>query len=107
MTSEAIDESAENVFMLALAMGSGAARRCLESTPTGANEPSGIRQLKPGRRTATVRFQDQPHALFLPGAISAMREPFAASHFRQVCARSITARVVAANVGGFWRKILQ
>ena len=54
-----------------------------------------------------MRFQDQPHALFLPGAVSAMREPFAASHFRQVCARSITARVVAANVGGFWRKILQ
>jgi hypothetical protein len=58
MTSEAIDESAVNVFILGFVLGSGTARRCLESSPTGANEPSGIGKLKPGRRTATVRFQD-------------------------------------------------
>jgi hypothetical protein len=51
MTSEAIEESGVNVFMFALALGSGTARR-LESRPVDANEPSGIGQLKPGKRTA-------------------------------------------------------
>jgi hypothetical protein len=42
MTSEAIDESGVNVFMFALVLGSGTARR-FESNPTDANEPSGIK----------------------------------------------------------------
>jgi hypothetical protein len=57
MTSEAIEESGENVFMLATGLGSGTARR-LESESADANEPSGIGWLKPGRRTAIVRFQN-------------------------------------------------
>jgi hypothetical protein len=60
--------------MFALALGSGTARR-FESKPTDANEPSGIGQIKPGRRTAAVRFQDEPRLLFLYDVISA------ASHF--------------------------
>jgi hypothetical protein len=75
MTSEAIEESAVNVFMCALALGSGtAARWRFESNPAGANEPSGIRQLKPGRRTA-----ERPRLLFLYDVVSAMRERAAAS----------------------------
>src|ERR1700686_2454261 len=57
MTPEAIDESAENVFMVATGLGSGTTRR-LESESADANEPSGIRLLKPGRRTAIVRLQN-------------------------------------------------
>src|SRR5580704_10606211 len=64
MTSEAIDESAVNVFISAFALGSGTARRCLESSPAGANEPNDMAQLKPGRRTATVRFQNDLHYSF-------------------------------------------
>src|ERR1700716_1692793 len=58
MTSEAIEESGVNVFMFALALGSGTARR-LDSKPTDANEPSAIGLVKPGRRTAKLRFQDE------------------------------------------------
>jgi hypothetical protein len=79
MTSEAIDESGVNVFMFALALGSRTARR-FESNPTDANEPSGTGQVKPGRRTATVHFHDEPR-LFLYDVIRAIREPAAASHF--------------------------
>src|SRR5476651_1194182 len=55
MTSEAIEESGVNVFMFALALGRGTARR-FESKPTDANEPSDIGQVKPGRRTAKSRL---------------------------------------------------
>src|ERR1700722_15261504 len=64
MTSEAIEESGVNVFMFALALGSGAPVRWrLVSSPAGANELSDIGLLKPGRRTATVRFQDDPFTI--------------------------------------------
>src|SRR6202048_4579039 len=56
MTSEAIDKSGVNVFMFALARGIGRARGRFESKPTDANEPIGIGQIKPGRRTATSAF---------------------------------------------------
>jgi hypothetical protein len=59
MTSEAIEESGENVFMFAIGRGSGTARR-FESGPTDANEPSDMGWLKPGRRTAAVRLQNEP-----------------------------------------------
>jgi hypothetical protein len=75
--------------MLALVLGSGTARR-LESVPTGANEPSGMGQVKPGRRTATARFQGEPRLLFLYHLVGATRRRFAASHFRLVCAARIT-----------------
>src|ERR1700722_6043406 len=102
MTSEAIEESGVNVFIFALALGSGAARRSLESSPTGANEPSGIGQLKPGRRTAIVRFQSRLHPLFLSDAVGAMRQPVVASHFRRVCAGRITAPPNAEPAGEKW-----
>src|SRR4030088_134466 len=99
MTSEAIEESGVNVFMFALALGSGTARR-FESNPTDANEPSGIGQIKPGRRTATVRRQPEPRLLFLHHAIRAMRELPAASHFGRVCAGSLTRRAGRDREGG-------
>jgi hypothetical protein len=80
MTSEAIEESEVNVFMFALALGSSTARR-FESNPTDANEPSGTGQVKPGRRTATMHFHDEPRLLFLYDVVRAIREPAAASHF--------------------------
>jgi hypothetical protein len=46
-----------------------------------------MEKLKPGRRTATLRFQNE---LFPHHATSAMREAAIASHFIQVCAGSIT-----------------
>src|SRR4029077_6180821 len=64
MTSEAIDESGENVFIFATGLGSGTARR-LESESADANEPSGIGWLKPGRRTAIVRFKTDCHYSFM------------------------------------------
>ena len=67
MTSEAIDESGVKVFISALALGIGRARRRFESKLEGANEPSGIGRLKPGRRTAIVRFKNESNALFLQG----------------------------------------
>src|ERR1700688_899811 len=104
MTSDAIEESGVNVFMFALALGSGTARR-LESNPADANEPSGIGQVKPVRRTAKLRFQDGPRLLFLYDVIRAMREPAAASHFVRGCAGSITGPGESspsrpANAGG-------
>jgi hypothetical protein len=47
-----------------LTLGSGTARR-LESKLPDANEPGGIEQVKPGRRTATMNFQDQRRSVFL------------------------------------------
>src|SRR3981081_4001657 len=88
MTSEAIEESGVNVFMSALVLGSGTARR-FESNPTDANEPIDIGKLKPGKRTAILRFQHQ-RLLFLYPAIRAMRQRTAASHFVRVCAGSLT-----------------
>src|SRR4051812_9629505 len=52
MTSEAIDESGVNAFMLAWAPGIGRARRRFKPKPSDANEPDDIGLLKPGRRTA-------------------------------------------------------
>ena len=75
--------------MSALVLGSGTARR-LESIPLDANEPGGIGQVNPGKRTAIVRFQGEPHLLFLYDVTGAIREPAAASHFDRVCAGSIT-----------------
>jgi hypothetical protein len=89
MTSEAIEESGVKVFIFALVLGSGTARR-LESFPLDANEPGGIGQVKPGRRTAMVRLQDEPCLLFLYDVAGAIGEPAAASHFGRVCAGSIT-----------------
>src|ERR1700761_8024905 len=54
MTSEAIEESDVKVCMFAIGRKSGVARR-FESASGEANEPSDIRGLKPGRRTATFR----------------------------------------------------
>ena len=88
MTSEAIEESGVNVFMSALVLGSGTARR-FESNPTDANEPIDIGKLKPGKRTAILRFQHE-RLLFLYPAIRAMRQRTAASHFVRVCAGSLT-----------------
>src|SRR6187200_747028 len=87
MTSEAIEESGVKVFMFALVLGSGTARR-FESIPLDANEPGGIGQVNPGRRTA-MSLQGNPHLLFLydVGAIGASA---AAAHFGRVCAGSIT-----------------
>jgi hypothetical protein len=59
MTSEATEESGENVFMFEYSCGSGAERR-FESEPADANEPNDMEWLKPGRRTATVSFQNEP-----------------------------------------------
>jgi hypothetical protein len=65
-----------NVFMSALVLGSGTARR-FESNPTDANEPSDIGKLKPGRRTATLRFLDEPvyYSFTLPSAQCGSRRP--------------------------------
>jgi hypothetical protein len=57
MTSETTDESGTNVFILALPLGVGRARRRFVSDPAAANEPESMGQLKPGGRTAMVRFQ--------------------------------------------------
>src|SRR5476651_1247269 len=92
MTSEAIEESGVNVFMSELPRGIGRARWRFESGPAGANEPSDIGLLKPGRRTANSRLQREPRLLFLYDARGAMREPAVASHFGGVCAGSITGQ---------------
>src|SRR5450432_1668849 len=88
MTSEAIEESAVNVFMFALVLGSGtAARWRFESNPAGANEPSGIRQLKPGRRTAEPTSFTIPLRCHQRNATAGRRFDFV-----RVCAGSITPK---------------
>src|SRR5664279_1003058 len=57
ITSDAIEESGVNVFISELPRGIGRARWRFESNPAGANEPSDIGLLKPGRRTAKSRLQ--------------------------------------------------
>src|SRR5476649_1362281 len=99
MTSEAIEESGVNVVMSELPRGIGRARWRFESNPAGANEPSDIGLLKPGRRTANSRLQREPRLQFLYDVASAMRVPAAASHFGQVCAGSITATVMSFRGG--------
>src|SRR5476649_585294 len=89
MTSEAIEESGVNVFMSELPRGIGRARWRFVSNPAGANEPSDIGLLKPGRRTAKSRLQRGPRLLFLYDVRSAMRQRAAASHFGGVCAGRI------------------
>src|SRR4030088_3182178 len=74
MTSEAIEESGVNVFMSELPRGIGRARWRFESNPAGANEPSDIGLLKPGRRTANSRLQREPRLLFLYDVRSAIRQ---------------------------------
>src|SRR3954453_17354374 len=54
ITSETTEESGVNGCMSALPFGSGSGRRRFFSEPTDANEPCGIGQLKPGRRTAAI-----------------------------------------------------
>src|SRR5664279_4230863 len=97
MTSEAIEESWVNVFMSELPRGIGRARWRFESNPAGANEPSDIGVLKPGRRTAKSRLQREPRLLFLYDVRRAMREPAVESHFGRVCAGSITAPQFAVD----------
>jgi hypothetical protein len=46
-----------------------------------ANEPGGIGQVNPGRRTAMARLQGEPHLLFLYHVAGAIREPAAAFAF--------------------------
>jgi hypothetical protein len=89
ITSEAIEESGEKVFMLAFGRGSGTARR-FESEPTDANEPDDIELLKPGRRTAIVRFQNEPfhYSFMAPSAQSDNRLPRCI--LAEVCAERIT-----------------
>src|SRR3954451_1047643 len=56
MTSETTEESGVNGCMSALPLGSGSGRRRFFSEPTDADEPCGIGQLKPGKRTAAIVF---------------------------------------------------
>src|ERR1700694_4328860 len=99
MTSEAIEESGVNVFMSELPRGIGRARWRFESGPAGANEPSDIGLLKPGKRTAKSRRRREPRLLFLYDVRCAMREPAAASHFGAVCAGSMPATVMSFRDG--------
>jgi hypothetical protein len=57
MTSDAIEVSGVKIFIFAIGLGSGVARR-LESGPADANEPIDISILKPGSTTATANFRN-------------------------------------------------
>src|SRR4051794_510870 len=59
MTSEAIEESGVNVFICALALGSGTGRR-FDSEPFEVYERSSIGELERGRRTAAAHFRKKP-----------------------------------------------
>jgi hypothetical protein len=76
-----------------------------------ANEPGGIGQVKPGRRTAMVRLKDEPRLLFLYDVAGAIGEPAAASHFgRGVCGKhhlTWPIRMMAQGIAArsVWREI--
>src|ERR1700759_4875585 len=77
MTSETTEESGVNVFMFALPLGVGRARRRFRSGLAAANEPASIGQLKPGGTTAKLRFQHSVAkwlTILMRGTIPAYRQ---------------------------------
>src|SRR4051794_32272070 len=84
ITSEAIDESGVNGFMLALAPGIGRARCRFELTLSDANEPKDITKLKPDRTNATHGAETRSSAIHcvVTGAICLAAAALRLSHVR-------------------------